>query len=334
MAERVRYVDTASTAGGDGTVDTTSGANRAYPTLSAAEAGEQDNFDTDGDWLHVLCRSSVGGNDTTALAVSGSITSAVDFMLFEGNGEFYRHAVTDNTGVSVPDEYVRFESIDGSISGTTASSYSYFVPTPSAGGSDIRWDRFKIHMVPGGGSGDILGMANTDSDTTAKFANGWVYDFTQGSGPRGLRMQGGTLYVSHCVFHNCGTGLYDAGGTVVARNNIAKSCTDGYLGTFDTGTDYNISDIASDAPGANSFQGSVTFVDEANDDFHLDAGDTVAVGAGTDLSGDANHPISEDIDGLAYASWDGVNIGSDQFEAGGGPGPSTASTLMLLGVGA
>jgi hypothetical protein len=317
VAERVRYVDTASTAGGDGTVDTTTGANRAYPSLNAAEAGEQDNFDTDNDWLHVLSRSSVGGNDTAAVAVSGSITSPADFMLFEGNGEFYRLATVNATSISIPDEYVRFESMDISVSETGSTSRFCAELTPSAGGADIRFERCKIHEVSGGGTGITVGIFTTDSDTILRVSNCWFYDWRQGDS-RACRMQGGSSWWFHNVFFNCDTGLYDAGGTVEAINNIAKGCTDGFLGTFDGDTDYNISDIASDAPGANSFQGSVTFVSEVTPDFHLDAGDTVAVGAGIDVSADPNYPISEDIDGLAYASWDGVNIGSDQFEAGGG----------------
>ena len=37
MASIIRYVNTASTAGGDGTTNNTSGATRAYATLAAAE---------------------------------------------------------------------------------------------------------------------------------------------------------------------------------------------------------------------------------------------------------------------------------------------------------
>ena len=44
-----------------------------------------------------------------------------------------------------------------------------------------------------------------------------------------------------------------------------------------------------------NFVGSVTFDDEANDDFALGSGDTAAKENGYDLSGDTNYPVSTDI---------------------------------------
>lgn len=42
---RTRYVNTASTAGGDGTTNATTGPNRAYPSHEACRVAEDGRFD-------------------------------------------------------------------------------------------------------------------------------------------------------------------------------------------------------------------------------------------------------------------------------------------------
>ena len=102
-------------------------------------------------------------------------------------------------------------------------------------------------------------------------------------------------------------------------NCWAQSCTDGFAGTWDSPSDYNISEVAADAPGANSQNSAViAFVNEGADDFHLDAGDTVAEGNGTDLSADAAYPISSDIDSETMSG--DFNVGPDWTAAAGGGG--------------
>lgn len=46
-----------------------------------------------------------------------------------------------------------------------------------------------------------------------------------------------------------------------------------------------------------NFYGSVTFDDEGSDNYHLDAGDTLAAANGYDLDEDGNCPVTDDIDG-------------------------------------
>jgi hypothetical protein len=76
------------------------------------------------------------------------------------------------------------------------------------------------------------------------------------------------------------------------------------VGTFDGGSVTNVSDIDGDAPAEVTF-GNVVFVNETNDDFHLNVGEIVAGAKGTDLSSDADNPFSDDIDQLTRATpWD------------------------------
>ncbi|NTW27223.1 MAG: hypothetical protein HGA36_02795 [Candidatus Moranbacteria bacterium] len=125
---------------------------------------------------------------------------------------------------------------------------------------------------------------------------------------------GKTLYAYNNTVYDCNTaGINDmAGSSVIAKNNIVQASTNGYDGTFLAGSDYNVSDLAADAPGANSKNlTTVSFLDAVNKDFHLFATDTSAHDAGTDLSKDANFAFDVDIDGQGRINaWD---IGADEF---------------------
>jgi hypothetical protein len=107
--------------------------------------------------------------------------------------------------------------------------------------------------------------------------------------------------------------------SAILVNNITQNCTDGYSGTFDASSDYNISDLAADAPGTNSKNSTnVLFLDEANDDFRLSSDDTVAKGSGLNLSTDANLSFFDDIRGQARpASPTAWSIGASEPQGAG-----------------
>jgi len=151
--------------------------------------------------------------------------------------------------------------------------------------------------------------------------NNIIYDFT-GNHDRGIGLRGyGSRYVYNNTVVNCGGqgGIVHIGDspTIVVRNNITQDCNDGFYGTFDASSNFNISDVsADDAPNATFTDDYVTvdFADSANDDFHLASTDTAAKDAGTDLSGDSDLSFSDDIDGDTRPSpyWD---IGADEYPA-------------------
>jgi len=100
---------------------------------------------------------------------------------------------------------------------------------------------------------------------------------------------------------------------LMLKNNIAQGCADGFSGSFISGSDYNISDLASDTTGgANDKQATVAFIDTANYDFHLSPTDTAAKNSGVDLSADANLPTTTDIDGQTRSATPGFDIGADE----------------------
>lgn len=75
MAEVIRFINLASTAGGDGTTNNTTGATRAYATVSEWESAEQTDLVSAGDYHHVFLD---GGESLEQLVVAGWTTNDTD----------------------------------------------------------------------------------------------------------------------------------------------------------------------------------------------------------------------------------------------------------------
>ena len=169
--------------------------------------------------------------------------------------------------------------------------------------------------------------------------------FTKGSGTSGygaLELGANSAYVSNCLFQdNSYEGIFVNGSSnsyvyncTFADNkyglNMPNYSTNSFtvkncLAYSNSTKDFNFSDAsatanycassdntADDLGGAGNRIGQTfTFVDEANDDFHLASADTGAKGYGTDLSSDSNYAVTDDIDyQTRTGAWD---IGADQF---------------------
>lgn len=133
---------------------------------------------------------------------------------------------------------------------------------------------------------------------------------------------GGNAFLFNNTAYNCTRG-YKAttslGGRYVV-NNIAQACTDGFenVGIWSSGSTNNCSDIASDAPGTSPQTGTVTFVDAANDDYHLSSSDTKAKNLGVLIDGIitastavGQYLLDDDVDGVVRTgTWD---IGADEI---------------------
>ena len=289
--------------------------------------------------------------DTTAVDVDGWITDHDNYIKIyttstarhdgKWNNGKYRIDITTDTdnSLNIKEEYVRIEGLQVYVDGTNHSGgYDLGIVLTGINSTGTVYISNNIIRGAANGSGntEFVGIESYSNNTSliAKIWNNILYDFTGGAtNEHAIWFSDGTAgtgYVYSNTVHNSSNGIVQAGGTVVAKNNVINDCTDGYTGTFDASSDYNISDIAADAPNA-TFSGgeaTVSFVDEANDDLHLADTDTAAKDQGTDLSSDSNLNFSDDIDGGARGAtiWD---IGADETATKiyRSVGPSNTSVL-------
>ena len=298
-----------------------------YASLSAWEAGEQGDLVTLDEIHQAECYSF---QDTTKVGISGWTTDATRYIrVYTPASERHAGVFTtskyylDTSGGHVIDLFdgdddVKFEGIQ--IRHTQTASAAAQRGLLSRGGNTTISESIVLAVLSGTANPQAAIERNSGGDGSLKCRNVIIYDWINGTSAfAGFLCVAGTMFMDSCTAQNCYVGFYHFGGTVFARNDLAQNCTDGFNGTFTTANN-NCSDIASDAPGTSPQTGSVSFVDAANDNFHLASGDTVAKDNGADLSGDANNPFSIDIDGVTRSgSWD---IGAD--EASGAAATTTA----------
>jgi len=172
---------------------------------------------------------------------------------------------------------------------------------------------------------DIYGIVGYNLGTGSKISiwNNLIYDLGKNSASTGIIAWGSTYSISYYVYNNTVVNAYygyqldpNYPTAYTAKNNIAQNCINGFYesgGSFNATSDYNLSDIAGDAPGSHSKNGvKVQFVNAASKDFHLAQGDASAIDQGTNLSTDANLAFSTDIDGQPRPMGPAWDIGADE----------------------
>ena len=123
----------------------------------------------------------------------------------------------------------------------------------------------------------------------------------RGENSFGFQGNAGTTYYYNCnAIDNQNDGFQEGGGDVeVCKNCLATgNTTDDFeqSGTY-TGSVGNASGDAT-APGTGPrINQTFTFIDAANDDYHLDDTDAGAKGFGSDLSADGTFAFDDDVDG-------------------------------------
>ncbi len=302
-----------------------------YTSLSAWEAGEQGDLIAADQIKKAECYAF---QDTTAFTIDGSTTSDTQYMYVtvptaerhDGKYNTSKYRLEATNGVlGVQDLGTVIEGIQIKCLMTNGNSKSAVDIRQTFGTVTIKECIVKLDLT---GATDafnlwginVVGLAN---QYRAIIVNTLVYDCVSVGGYPSGNAAG--IFVSddladkqiyNCTAQGCSTGYkVDDNGAfnVTLKNCIAQDCSDGYLGTWGGSSTNNCSDISSDAPGSASQTGSVTFVDEAGDDFHLSTSDTVAKANGTNLSTDTDYPFSIDIHGHTRgAVWD---IGADQLQA-------------------
>lgn len=333
MAEIIRYINKASTPGGDGTTNATSGANRAYATFSEWDAAESAEH-VPGDWHHVIVFGSGALSDSFSLTTTG--WGSTDFILIEvETGSRPVNGVpksglylSGNIGyaglVEIQRPYVYVVGLD--IENTNEFGHGFNLNSSVTNlvlfKSCIAKAGSTAYMMSGTGVGGIVGIIDSiayDSAIGIMGAN-WEH----------LRVYG-------CTIDNCTAGIQKSAttgtGRITARNNVVIGGTNKYATPL--AGHFNTSDSASNAtsdaettnvPGANPVANitSGSFTDYAGNNFNLESGSAL-INAGVTSS-----TFYDDYDRAEYtvptsdflgvsrpqgASWD---IGAFEFESGGG----------------
>lgn len=233
---------------------------------------------------------------TTGLA---QITCQANFTRFEGM-QVSAGTIDDNNinGIKIDGSYGIY--ITNCLITRVEKSYTYGNYAAAidfgtdVGGSNWAWNNIIADWDFGAAKTKVCGIVTTNHSS----GNTYLYNNT-------------VIGVS-----GRNSGIVDGFGSVIAINNIVSGFADGFDGDsgwgngFHASSNYNASDLASDAPGANSRNSQTfTFVDADNGDYHLAATDGGARDYGTNLSAS----FTTDIDGQTRSgTWD---IGADEYSA-------------------
>lgn len=335
---------------------------RAYTSLSNAEAGTENtgvaaslrDFDsfTDGkdlvaaDQQWTLACYADDTETTDGIQISGWATDDTHYLkiytpyLSSEVGTSQRHSgvwsdtkyriVSDNEmgswdALSVEGVNVQLEGLQIYQNETLGSGLNS-IGIVNVGGTT----KISHNILRGGpdvsNNGIYLSNSGATDASTYKIWNNIIYNFT--TAEIFLDDANGTAYVYNNTAY--GTDAADkcysqTSGSFVSKNNIAQHCANGFDGTFAAASDYNLSDLSTDAPGSHSQSSKVLTFDNSNY-LHLAASDA-AVNAGVTLAGDSNLSFSQDIDNDDRASsWD---MGADEV-AGADPTPAVENVQNAI----
>ena len=306
MADREPYVIPDVVGGlGDG-----SSPENAYSSLNTAEAAEQDDFVTDMENIKFLWYNTDGlTNDTTAVVIDGSTLSQIYDMTIEcqqDNGGKWDDSVVKlqaaNTHVlTVSDGWVTLEKMQIEITATNASYQTIINFTVVPNLTDVYVNNCLLKGV-GQAVQRERGIGITNNTAKVKIKNSAIWNIgteVVHANNTAVYINGGLLYMHNCTVSGGYNNTSYVAGTMQAKNTIFCNAANTVAGTW-TSSDYNTSDKAATTGGAHDqVNQAFTFVDSGAGDYHLDAADTGAQDFGTDLSADADLPVTDDIDGDA-----------------------------------
>ncbi len=314
-----RFVNTASTAGGDGTTNATAGANRAYTSLSEWEAAEQTDLVTDTDVHLVHCEGTVA--DTAQLTISGWTTGSSNDITIQvdsdkrHDGKYdtsaYRLEVNDGQHL-IGEDYVTFSGVQIHMPVQTSGKWLVYTSGISATNNSIVFDKCILRGADND-SFQLLLFNGFDSDANLVFRNCLFYDAGNHSESSGTKNDFATVAMDNCTFVNCFVGIRGT-GTWVERNNLVQggsfnwASDAGHTRTFCSGSDATADDQGGTG---NRINQTFTFVNAGAGDYHLASDDVGARNFGTDLSG----TFTDDIDGETRPGESVWDIGADEFFA-------------------
>jgi len=309
------YVNTNSTAGGDGTTNATTGANRAYASRDEWNTNEAKDLVAAGE-IHYLECDGTGGDDTVGFTTSASWNTSANYYVSVTNVIGYQLRAARNFAkmYQVNINYYREDGFIGehlSTTGNTSNNDSVLYVDPDGGASsDVRFTNTHIlgaareGIIHAGGVGIYSNVLIEDCDGVYGF-----FSTYNSSDPTGTVLR-------HATVINSGT--TEAIGTFAAAYLTAKNCyahdngaTNGSYGS-NVQTNY-ITCAASDTTGSSGALDSVAFstvnfenVTAGSEDLHIKTGSNLN-GGGTDISGDSNW-LSTDLDGIDWETTPSVGV--------------------------
>lgn len=246
------------------------------------------------------------GPHADSLLLFGSTTNASYWrrvfldpsVMHDGTPNVGAYFNTDPGGLAlfrITENYSQIQDIVASTTRNSVASRAVFSLEASIGGAFVGC--ISDHPVNTGGLQHGFECALTVSGT------GRLVDcISIGAQNVGFNYVNGAPRVLNCTAIGSGGIGFKNGYTYInciAQQNISS----GFEGVSKTTC------ISDDTTG--NIQATLTFVDAPNDNYRLDASDTAAIGAGTDLSADATYPFDDDIVGeTRTAPWD---VGAFKF---------------------
>lgn len=296
-----------------------------YATVNLWESNEASDMVADDEEKIGHLYNFVQTSKLTILGFTSDAThkyflNAVDNHNGVYSSSVFRWEFAGKDALKVNDATSHFEINGGQFKLTGGTSVADFIKNTSTAGTGL-WNKciFENDTTGAGGGGKSpVGLQSKEAGPLDTIRSCLFIDWVDSIDSVSTCVQGKNFDVENCTSVNSDQGYHTKDALSRVRNSVADGCTDGFVGTtWATGSDYNASDIAADAPGGNSQNGTATaFEDAGSDDYHLSSSDTVCLDNGLDNSGD----YTEDIDGDTFSRW---SIGMDD-------GPAVAGAAALL----
>ena len=341
MAALDRYVNTASTSGGTGITNATTGTDRAYASLSEAEAAEQTNLVSATDTLTIHCSGSTA--DTTIAVFLGwtcdttyRCTIAGDFQADSYDTGAYRIEVDDNYGymLELGNTHIYAEQLQ-LFNSHTGNQYPSVVLLSSTESSPTNsFDRCVLKTAANTSAVGMVVETWTQTGAHLTVRDSLLYEGNLGIvssyPPASARID-----IINCTLPDItATGIeLKYIDTVNLYNNLVTGAgTNDYnvVGTTTLNTGNNISSDAT-SPETGGRNKTITYTDAANDDYTTSDSDVTDAGVG---------PSSQAL--VSTLSLNGntrsgttTDAGAFQVAAGGvtGSGTLVADAATISGVG-